>query len=453
MRRYLPLPSLLLALLPLFAAAPAFAATYQVGPARTYTTLNQLFAAVNLGGGDIVEVDGNVTYPGGVVVPAADGGSSGNPVVIRGIRVNGQRPRIDGSTNTVEFRQSNYVVFEGFEVTGGSSRCILQGAHEVTVRDSVIHDCAGHGILGTDQFSGSFTLEYSEVYNAGAGTSQHPLYIQSDEIAWPGSVFRMRYNYIHDGNGGNLLKCRHERAEVHYNWFQGAAYHELELIGPDEATQQSGWTRDLVREDQDVVGNVIVHSNPAFGAVVRIGGDGSGVSKGRARFVNNTFLLTSGQDTTVFRIFQEMQSVEMHNNVIDVTAGGVPRIIRAVDGELVWTDGRQIRGSNNWIESTSSFVPTVGEWAGTLTGTNPGFTNAASFDLRPAAGSPLRNAGNNAPASNPAFAFPGPLFPPAFLPQRGVAAVGAALSRPTDGLIDIGALELATDGIFANGFQ
>lgn len=434
-------------------AGPAGAATYQVGPTRTYTSLNQLFAAINLEGGDIVEVDGAFTYAGGVIVPAADGGSPGNPVTIRGIRVGGQRPILSGAGNTLEFRQSNYVVFEGFEVTGGSARCILQGAHEVTVRDSVVHDCAGHGILGTDQFSGSFTLEYSEIYDAGAGTSQHPLYIQSDEIAWPNAVFRMRYNYVHDGNGGNLLKSRHQRAEIHYNWFQGAAYHELELIGPDEATQQSGWTRDLVREDQDVVGNVIVHSNPAFGAVVRVGGDGSGVSKGRARFVNNTFLLTSGQDTTVFRIFQEMQSVEMHNNVIDVTDGGVPRIIRAVDGELVWTNGRQIHGSNNWIESTATFVPPVSEWTGTLTGTAPGFTNAATFDLQPTQASALRNAGNNAPASNPTFAFPGPLFPPASLPVRGIVAPGAALARASDGAIDIGAFERATDAIFANGFQ
>lgn len=434
-------------------AGPAGAATYQVGPTRTYTSLNQLFAAVNLDGGEIVEVDGAFTYAGGVIVPAADGGSPGNPVTIRGIRVGGQRPVLSGAGNTLEFRQSNYVVFEGFEVTGGSARCILQGAHDVTVRDSVIHDCAGHGILGTDQFSGSFTLEHSEIYDAGAGTSQHPLYIQSDEIAWPNAVFRMRYNYVHDGNGGNLLKSRHQRAEIHYNWFQGAAYHELELIGPDEVTQQDGWTRDLVREDQDVVGNVIVHSNPAFGAVVRVGGDGSGVSKGRARFVNNTFLLTSGQDTTVFRIFQEMQSVEMHNNVIDVTAGGVPRIIRAVDGELVWTNGRQIRGSNNWIESTSTFVPPVSEWTGTLTGTTPGFTNAAAFDLRPTLASALGNAGNNAPASNPAYAFPGPLFPPASVPVRGIVAPGTAVARASDGAIDIGAFERVTDAIFANGFQ
>lgn len=442
-----------LLLLPLLYAGCAGAATYQVGPGRTYTSLNQLFTAVDLQGGDVVEVDGNVTYAGGVVVPAADGGSAGNPVVIRGVRVNGLRPRINGGSNTVEFRQSNYLVFEGFEVSGGSTRCILQGAHEVTVRDSVIHTCAAHGILSTDQFSGSFTLEYSEIYGAGAGTSQHALYIQSDEVAWPNALFRMHHNYVHDGTGGNLLKCRHQRAEIHYNWFQGAVYHELELIGPDEETQQPSWTRDLIREDQDVVGNVIVHTNPGFGAVIRIGGDGSGVSKGRARFVNNTILLSSGLDATVFRIFQEMQSVEMHNNVIDVTAGGTARIIRAVDGELVWTDGRQIRGSNNWIEAGSTFVPAASEWSGTLSGSNPGFTNAAAYDLRPTAASPLRDSGNNAPASNPAFLFPGPLFPPAFQPQRALVAPGTAQARGGDGLTDIGAFELVGDLIFAYGFQ
>lgn len=425
------------------------AATYPVGPGETYTTLNALFSAVNLGPDDIVEVTGGVTYPGGVVVPAADGGSAGHPVIIRGMRVGGQRPVISGGSNTVEFRQSDHLVFEGFEVQGGSARCILQGAHDVTVRDSVIHDCAGHGILGTDLESGSFTLEYSEIYDAGNGTSQHPLYIQSDEIAHPGSVFRMRYCYVHDGNGGNLLKSRHERNEIHYNWFEGAAYHELELIGPDEETQAPGWTRDLVREDSDVVGNVIIHTNPDFGSVVRVGGDGSGQSKGRVRFVNNTFVLASGEDATVFRIFDGIQSVEMHNNVIDVSAGGTARIERTV--EAVWTNGRQIHGSNNWIEAGSSFVPGAGEWSATLSGSNPGFTNAAAFDFTPLGGSPLRNAGNNAPASDAGFPFPGPTFPPAFHPQR--ASVPAAVARGADGFIDIGAFEALSDLIFAHGFE
>ena len=143
-----------------FATMPLHAATYPVGPTRTHHTLGALFAVVDLGPDDVVEVDGDVTYPGGVVVPEEASGSAGHPVLIRGLRVNGHRPVISGSTNTVEFRQSDHLVFEGFDVTGGTARCILQGAHDVTVRDSVIHHCAAHGILGTDQFSGSFTLEY-----------------------------------------------------------------------------------------------------------------------------------------------------------------------------------------------------------------------------------------------------------------------------------------------------
>ncbi|MEO8671918.1 MAG: hypothetical protein ABI411_11425 [Tahibacter sp.] len=439
-------------LIALGAAQTCAATTYQVGPGRTYATLTAAFSAVDLNGGDVVEVYASPSaYAGGIVMPNADSGSLGNPVILRGMRVNGLRPVIAGGVNSIEFRQSNYVVFEGFEVTGGTSRCIFQSANDVTVRDSVIHDCPAHGILSSDQLSGSFTLEYSELYNCGSGSTQHSLYIQSDEIAWPGSVFRMRYNYVHNGNGGNLLKSRHERSEIAYNWFEGSVYHELELIGPDENTQQNGWTRDLVREDADVIGNVIIHTNQAFGSVIRVGGDGTGQSKGRARFVNNTILVASGQDSTIFRIFDGIQSVEMHNNVIDVTAGGVPRIERTV--EAVWTNGRQIRGSNNWIESGASFVPTTTEWTGTLSGSSPGFVSLAAFDLTPLAASPLRDAANPAPATSPTYPFSGPAFPPLFHPARQITAPGSAAARSLDAALDIGAFESATDLIFRYGFQ
>lgn len=431
------------------AAMPLHAATYQVGPARAYQSLDALFAAIDLGADDLVLVDGDATYAGGVVVPDEASGTAGHPLTIRGVRVNGHRPVIAGAGNTVEFRQSDHLVFEGFEVTGGSARCILQGAHDVTVRDSVIHGCAAHGILSTDQMSGSFTLEYSEIYAAGNGTSQHALYIQSDEIAHPGSLFRMQYCYVHDGNGGNLLKDRHERSQIYYNWFEGAAYHELELIGPDEETQQDGWSVDLVREDQDVVGNVIVHSNPAFGAVIRVGGDGSGQSKGRARFVNNTILVTSGQDATVFRIFDGIQAVEAHNNVLYASAGGTIRIERTV--EAVWANGRRVGGSNNWVPAGATFVPA--EWTGTIAGTNPGFANVAALDLAPAAAGALHDAADATPQPIPGYAVAGALFPPQFQPRRALLPVGGAVPRPADAQLDIGAIELAGDLIFADGFD
>ncbi len=109
----------------------------------------------------------------------------------------------------------------------------------------------------------------------------------------------------------------------------------------------------------------------------------------------------------MFRIFDGIQSVEMHNNVIDVTAGGTARIERTV--EAVWANGRQIRGSNNWIESGSTYVPGAGEWTGTLNGTKPGFANAGAFDFMPTTASALYNTGNVAPATNVSFPFPSPL--------------------------------------------
>ena len=72
---------------------------------------------------------------------------------------------------------------------------------------------------------------------------------------------------------------------------------------------------------------------------------------------------------------------------------------------------------------------------------------------RQARSSLRRNSGNNAPASNPAFAFPGPLYPPARLPLRGIMAPGSEVARPADAQIDIGAFEYVGDLIFANGFQ
>ena len=279
----------------LMVAAATEAATYQVGPTRPHANLTALFNAVNLGPGDLVEVDGNVIYDvgtPGVIMPTEDGGAAGNPVTLRGIRVNNLRPHLRGGTNTIEFQLSDHVVFEGFEVSGtgnitsGTFRCIYHHAHDVVIRDAYIHDCPRHGILGADNDSGSLLVEYSEVFNAGSNRGNHAIYMATDEIAHPGSVFRLQYSYLHDSQfdagqiGGNLIKSRAERNEIYYNWLEGAYYHELELIGPDPS---GGVPENQAREDSDVVGNVIVHTGD-FGSVVRFGGDATGQSYGRYRF-------------------------------------------------------------------------------------------------------------------------------------------------------------------------
>jgi hypothetical protein len=211
------------------------------------------------------------------------------------------------------------------------------------------------------------------------------------------------------------------------------------------------------REDSDVVGNVIVHTG-AFGSVVRFGGDATGQSLGRYRVVNNTIIRrNANNDTpTVFRLFDGIDSLEFHTNVIWREGASSVTLVRAV--EAIWASGgAKVTGTNNWIDGGYAFNPASlpNTISGTITGTLPGFADLASYDLAPAAGSPLLDAGNGAPASPPGYAIGNPLFPPLrHPPPRALIPVGSALPRVPNGVIDIGAFEQVDTGIiFADGLE
>ncbi len=106
----------------------------------------------------------------------------------------------------------------------------------------------------------------------------------------------------------------------------------------------------------------------------------------------------------------------------------------------------------------ATLVPT--EWSGTLRGTDPMFVDLAQRNLRPRAGSPLLNAGNNTPATPAAFPFPSPQLLPAFDPPlRTKLAIGDAHARlMLENRIDVGAFEQfdidqVSDPIRVNGSQ
>ncbi|HVW25209.1 MAG TPA: hypothetical protein VHC69_07535 [Polyangiaceae bacterium] len=416
----------------LFWSVPCLATTYQVGPTRSLTTLNAV--ASKLAPGDVVEVDGDATYAGGIVL--ARPGAAGNPITIKGVYVNGKRPVLSGGANTIEIQGDHYVL-QGFEITAATTRCVYHHSDDVTMRDLVVHDCQAHGLLGADQDSGSLTLEYSEFYGSGSGTNEHQIYMATDEVAHPGSVFRMQFCYVHGGKGGNNVKSRAERNEIYYNWIEGAVYHELELIGPDPSDAADGWTEDLKREDSDVVGNVLRKTQTSF--VTRFGGDGDGQTNGRYRFVANTVLTQPG-GSAVFRLFDGIESVEMHDNVffVDPNPSGAATIVR--DSEAVWSTGmRIVGGSHNWVVSQASAVPP--EWTVTLKGTNPQLANISSFDLSPVASGPLAD-GCTCISSPPGYDFPNPLPWPAFEPPRHLLeAPGTAIARSVSGQLYIGAYQ------------
>lgn len=410
----------------------AEAAHYEVGPGKAFASLQEV--APKLAPGDVVEVEGGVTYPGDLNF--TESGTAAAKITLVGKRsAGGARPVLSGGTNTVHFSADHYVM-EGFDITGGASRCVFHQGDDITLQDSVVHDCPNHGILGADEESGSLTLEYVEVYSCGSGDGRHPIYMATDEEAHPGSVFRMEHCYVHDGNGGNNVKSRAQRNEVRYNWIEGALYHEIELIGPDGADE------GLFREDSDVVGNVIRKTGNHYTA--RFGGDGTGQTNGRYRFVGNTVILAPGS-SAVFRLYDGLESVEMHDNVFYREGGGGVQIVR--DSDASWTTGKAvIAGSHNWVAAGSTEVPEG--WTATLSGANPGFTDAASLDFRPTSGSALRGQGIIDPAGPPGYLFPSPLAAALFQPpMHRIEAPGAAIPRAPMAAIDIGAFAFGAPAI------
>lgn len=427
--------------------SPIFAENYEVGPSKNYSSLQELTDI--LSAGDTVFVDGDNSYAGGVTFTEA--GTVDHPIVIKGVPVNGKRPVISGGANTVHFSSpwpytsgaDNYI-FEGFEITGGSSRGIFHQAGNLTVKDVIVHDCPAHGILGADQGAGSCFLKAVEVYNCGEGSGRHQIYMATDEVNRPGSVFRMEHCYIHDGNGGNNIKSRAERNEIYYNWIEGAYYHELELIGPDPGGAADGWNPGLKREDSDVVGNVLWKngSNSNF-SVVRFGGDATGETHGRYRFVNNTVICGTG---SIFRCFDSLESIEMHNNVFFPTNNNTINLMRTVEAN--WTSGNEvIAGSNNWVYEDVQNIPQ--QWIGTIQGNNPGFEDFGNFDVNLQSNSTLVNNGASDISSVAGYEFPNPLNSPNYCPpQRALS--NSFEERIDDGAIDIGAFEFKTDNSILN---
>lgn len=410
--------------------------TYRVGPSAA-ADFRQLTDLPALGPGDIVEVEGGADYTGGVVFDFDSDGTAAMPVIVRGLVEGVSRPRIVGGRNTLELQGDHYVL-ENLDISGGTARCVFHHADDITIRDTVVHDCPAQGILGADNDSGSLTLERVEVHHCGGGTFDHQIYMATDELAHPGSVFRMQFCWLHDANGGNNVKSRAERNEIYFNWIEGAYYHELELIGPDPS---GGVPEDTAREDSDVVGNVFIKrgANEAF-SVVRFGGDGTGQSLGRYRFAFNTVIVAPGSGAAVFRLFSGLESVEMHSNVFAMRGGGAVNLLREVEAE--WVSGRHVAGTNNWVSSGSTNVPS--EWTGTLEGADPGLleiTDLAALDPSPAGmTSPVVDVGLAPPPVFAGFPFARPLEMPGSSPIHGPGSV----ARPLVGTIDRGAYEFGS---------
>jgi hypothetical protein len=337
---------------------------FQVGPGRQYRELADL--APELRAGDIVEVDPGEYKP----VTFTRSGTAASPIIVKS--AGADRPVIRGGTHAVHFKNANFVEFEGFVVTAGEESCIRSMAHGVVVRRVLVQDCPRHGILGSDLGSGSITIDRTEITRVGANrkgmNTKHAIYVATDRDAFPGSVLRVTNSFIHDYLGGGI-KSRSARTEVFGNWIEAMDHPEtlytLELYGYEEYVNTEGL-------QSDVVGNVLIHKK-VYG--LRLGGDGTGASKGRVRLASNYLIFHQDRfaNNPAMRLFQSIDSVYLENNVFSWAkdSSGPIRLFRDDISEVKgWREGRvKLAGIGNLMPSGSDISPaSTGDFKSTIFG-------------------------------------------------------------------------------------
>ncbi len=402
----------------------AWAATYQVGPARAYHTVGSLPA---LSPGDVVEID-PATYS--EVKRWTRPGTAAQPIVVRG--VGASRPVFDATGQNVDgalphpravFQvEADYITLENLEfqhATNGNNGAGIRvtGANNVTVRNCRITMC-DMGVMS--DHNSNLVIEASEI--ASNGTSLYDGY--SHNFYLGGDSATIRFCYIHDSLYGQNFKTRAHYTELLYNYIADSQDGEVGLV---DAAETAAANSDAV-----MIGNIII-SKPRVsgynsGRFIQFGQDSGGQHNGTLFAFNNTFI--AGDGRIQFLSANAAGATVVANNNIFYGSG-----------KIVGTLGGGIAGSNNWMQSSATVPATF--YASTL-GSDPGFVNRAARELHLTAASSCRNRGLSALT---------------YLDGAGVAHSGLPAfeyvnhlqnrPRPSDGHLDLGAYEYRAPALSA----
>jgi hypothetical protein len=337
----------------------------------------------------VIEIDGAGTYVGDAC------GIYRDNLTIRGI--NG-RPKIDANGMNamgkgIWVAMGNGITVDNVEMFGArvpdqNGAAVRIEGTGFTMRRSFLHDNE-NGILSNANPASDIVIENSEFSHNGRGDGYtHNLYI--------GHVRSLlfRNNYSHDANVGHNLKSRAEINTIAYNRFSssGTGQPSYEINLPNAGLAY-------------VIGNVIQqpssNQNPNL---LTFGEEGASNARQELYVVNNTFLNDSASNGTFILVGSGVTTPALIQNNIFAGAGSI---------------------TNQAAAANISNYPSAA----------PAFMDRSNFDLRPAAGSPMINAG-----SMPAAASTGV----SLVPVMQYKHVAGSESRPSSGKIDIGAYETAT---------
>lgn len=404
----------------------AFAATYEVGPGKTYATIGQA-PWLTLQAGDTVLIYWN-SQPYHEKWAICRQGTASAPITVRGVAgPNGELPVIDGDgavapTNLVYWSENRgvikvggcskpadviptYINIENLDVRGardnhnftgtdgslrwydGNAASIhIEKGSNIAVRNSIIRD-SGNGIFissGDQALSRDILIEGNYIHDNGNVSSggEHNVYAQALGITYQYN----RFGPLTPGSGGENLKDRSAGTVVRYNWIEGGN-HELDLV---DATNDPIILSSPQYSRTYVYGNILIEpAGDDNRAIVHYGGD-SGVTssyrKGTLFFYDNTVSSTRTDRTTMFRPATNDESIDARNNVFYASAGGNMLSVAERSGRIALSHNCAQPG---WTPSYATFEGSVTD-DGSMVTTSTVFSGS---DYRLASGSPCATAG------------------------------------------------------------
>ena len=398
----------------LFAPAQCLATTYTVDPsapatAANFQSLSALLAALTLHGGDVVKIKSGVVYRDRIKFTSRHSGAPGIPVMIESDGPD--RAVWDGSTTDVnqygylwQFDETSHDIevrrIEVRNVQPGpdrNNRGVYVRGVNITVRECYVHHNPNGITSGLP--AGNTVIESCEVAFNGLGDGYtHNFYMQATGT-------HIRYNYIHDANGGinykdrSLADATGVAVEFSYNWVESApGAYELDFSSNSAAGQSA--------QDAYLVGNIILKSAAAANYVIVVfGNDGR---RGTLRLSNNTII--AGNELTRMMLLSGGNPAEFDNNIYD----GSTRLFASGSNTTV-------SGMNNWLMTGT----TVAGLANSIFGSDPGFIDRVNRDYHLQSKSAAVSAGSAALA-------------PLLIPGREFAGRGSVITR-TDAGRTIGA--------------
>ncbi|HWQ32693.1 MAG TPA: discoidin domain-containing protein [Blastocatellia bacterium] len=375
--------TLILITLFLICTESAWAATYTVDAKAqpgntTFTSLSSLLSSVTLRGGDVVKIKATGIYRDRIKFTAQHSGEPGNPVIV--LCEDSARAVWDGSSTNVNdygylwsfFPDSHDIEVRHLEIRNvqpgpdDNNRGLQVRGRNITIRDCYIHHNP-NGIFTTAEAVNTHIEQCEVAFNGTGSGYTHNFYVQ-------GTGTYVRFNYIHDANGGMNYKDRSLNdsngiaAEVSYNWIENAASggYELDFSGSSSA---NGALQNVV-----LAGNIIIKSGSGNRTkVISFGNDNR---QGTLRLSNNTVIAASPD-----------------NALIELLGSATAQVFNTIyyRGERLTPDGsgNGVTGSNNWL-MTNTNAPGL---AGTIFGQWPGFVAYDKKDFHLESSSPLLTAG------------------------------------------------------------